>query len=282
MGSHNFREVDVFGAEAYLGNPLAVVLGADGVADEAMRLVARWMNLSETTFLVEPVDSRADYAVRIFTPDQELPFAGHPTLGSAHAWLEAGNIPKDPIQIIQECAIGLVALRHTENGLAFAAPPLRRSGPADDATRASAIAALGVDPSKVVDVEWVDNGPGWLGVLVDDADTVLALRPGAMEGPIGVVGPHAPGSATDVEVRAFLPIDGTIVEDPVTGSLNASLGVWLLDSGRIAAPYVASQGTAIGRAGRIFVERDDDGTTWIAGATRTIVKGTLEAPPRTD
>jgi PhzF family phenazine biosynthesis protein len=276
--THPFRQVDVFGARPLLGNPLAVVHGADDVGDDTKQLVAQWTNLSETTFLTEPTDPTADYAVRILTTSGELPFAGHPTLGSAHAWLEAGGVPKRPDRVIQECGIGLVPLRRDGGRLAFAAPSLRRSGAADDDVRARVLADVGLDEASVVDVAWVDNGPGWIGVLLDSAATVLEVRPGQLDVPVGVIGPQPDGHASQFEVRAFYPANGVTIEDPVTGSLNAGLAVWLLATGRATAPYVATQGTAIGRDGRVHVARDEEGLVWIGGSTSTIVQGSVDLP----
>jgi PhzF family phenazine biosynthesis protein len=276
VARHRFRQVDVFGSVPLLGNPVAVVHEADGVADVTMQRIAQWTNLSETTFLTSPSDPGADYAVRIFTTARELPFAGHPTLGSAHAWLEAGGALRRPDHVVQECGIGLVTLRRTSEGLAFAAPPLLRSGPPDDELQARVLAAMHLDPATVVAVEWVDNGPGWLGVLLDSAASVLAVRASFLDCPIGLVGPHPAGAPAQFEVRALFPSNGTILEDPVTGSLNASLALWLLASGHARAPYVATQGAGIGRSGRVHVSQDPDGTTWIGGATTTIVEGSLE------
>jgi PhzF family phenazine biosynthesis protein len=270
-----FRQVDVFTDTPYLGNPVAVVLGADGLSTEQMQLFARWTNLSETTFVLTPRASAADYWVRIFTPTGELPFAGHPTLGTCHAWLEAGGRPADPGAIGQECEAGLVTIRPGEAGLAFAAPPLVRSGPVEDAVTEQVARALNIARADIVDIAWADNGPGWVAVLLASAEAVLAIRPGMVDLDIGVVGPHPSGSPEAVEVRAFSP-QVTSVEDPVTGSLNASLGQWLLASGRITAPYVASQGTALGRRGRVHVSRDADGQVWVGGGTITCMSGTVE------
>ena len=259
----------------YLGNPVAVVLGADGLSTEQMQLFARWTNLSETTFVLAPRASGADYRVRIFTPTGELPFAGHPTLGTCHAWLEAGGRPAHPGAIGQECQAGLVMVRPGEAGLAFAAPPLVRSGPVEDAMAERVARALNIARADIVDIAWADNGPGWVAVLLPSAEAVLAIRPGPLDLDIGVAGPYPPGSPEAIEVRAFSPqISG--VEDPVTGSLNASLGQWLLATGRITAPYVASQGTAMGRRGRVHVSRDADGQVWVGGGTVTCVNGTVE------
>ena len=259
----------------YLGNPVAVVLGADGLSTEQMQLFARWTNLSETTFVLTPRASGADYRVRIFTPTGELPFAGHPTLGTCHAWLEAGGRAARPGAIGQECQAGLVMVRPGEAGLAFAAPPLVRSGPVEDAVTERVARALNIARADIVDIAWADNGPGWVAVLLASAEAVLAVKPGVVDLDIGVVGPYPSGSPEAVEVRAFSP-HVTSVEDPVTGSLNASLGQWLLGSGRVTAPYVASQGTALGRRGRVHVSRDAAGQVWVSGGTITCVSGTVE------
>lgn len=270
-----YMEVDVFTGEAYRGNPLAVVLDGDRLYDDEMQRFANWTNFSETTFLLPPTHHDADYRVRIFTTSTELPFAGHPTLGSCHAWLAAGNTPKRPDRIVQECKVGLVDVVRRDAGLAFAAPPLLRDGPLDGETLARAVEVLGVSPDDVLDAAWVDNGPGWLGVLLASADAVLALRPADSDLKIGVAGAHPDGHDAAYEVRAFFP-DGThTFEDPVTGSLNASLAQWLVGSGRFTPPYVATQGTAIGRAGRVTVDRGPDGRLWIGGGVTTCVQGTV-------
>ena len=271
-----FTEVDVFTTARYRGNPVAVVLDGRGLSTEQMQRFAHWTNLSETTFVLPPTAPDADYRVRIFTPVAELPFAGHPTLGTCHAWLGAGGEPRDGDAIVQECGAGLVPIRRTGDGLAFAAPPLIRSGPVDDELLAEIAGALGVERAEIVDAAWADNGPGWVAVLLESADAVLALRPRFIDLDVGVVGPSPAGADEAFEVRAFFPKNGALVEDPVTGSLNASLAQWLLDSGRAEAPYVARQGTALGRAGRVFVTRGDDGVIWVAGGTVTCVAGEVE------
>jgi PhzF family phenazine biosynthesis protein len=268
-------EVDVFTEVPYHGNPVAVVLDAEGLDTDEMQRFASWTNLSETTFVLPPDDPAADYRVRIFTPSVELPFAGHPTLGTCHAWLEAGGAPRGEGVVVQECGAGRVPIRR-DGMLAFAAPPLVRQGPVEESLVEHIAEVLGIDRGEIVDAEWADNGPGWVAVLLADADAVLALRPGFVDLDVGVVGPHPPGSAQAFEVRAFFPKGGTTVEDPVTGSLNASLAQWLLRTGRATAPYVASQGTALGRAGRVHVSRDDDGTIWVGGGTVTCVDGRVE------
>jgi PhzF family phenazine biosynthesis protein len=273
-----FRQVDVFTATPYLGNPVAVVLDADGLDDQQMQRFARWTNLSETTFVSPPEAAGADYRVRIFTPGTELPFAGHPTLGTCHAWLEAGGRPATDGVIVQECRAGLVELRRAESGLAFAAPPLLRTGPVDDELAQHVADVLNIDRADIVDLQWADNGPGWIAVLLASADAVLAVRPGAaVDLHVGIAGPYPPGSPEAFEVRAFfLAGGGTAAEDPVTGSLNASLAQWLLASGRATAPYVASQGTLLGRRGRVHVSRDDDGQVWVGGGTVSCVSGVVE------
>jgi PhzF family phenazine biosynthesis protein len=267
-----FSQVDVFSSEPLLGNPVAVVHEASGVSDETMAAFARWTNLSETTFLLPPTDPAADYRLRIWTPGGELPFAGHPTLGSAHAWLEAGGVPAGE-DLVQECGAGLVTVRRGKR-LAFAAPPLMRSGPVDRADLARIAAALRIDHRDVLDAAWIDNGPGWVGVLLRDAGAVLALEPdfaafGELQ--VGVVGPYAGGPAA-VEVRAFCPGYG-MPEDPVTGSLNAGVAQWLAGD-RLPASYVASQGTALGRRGRVHIETDDD-VIWVGGDTSTTISGSV-------
>ncbi|MEV0596200.1 PhzF family phenazine biosynthesis protein [Nonomuraea cavernae] len=274
--SRPFSQVDVFTATPYFGNPLAVVLDADGLSAEQMQRFAHWTNLSETTFVLPPSVPEADYQVRIFTPLSELPFAGHPTLGTCHAWLEAGGTPKDDAAIVQECGAGLVQVRRTDDGLAFAAPPLRRSGPIDEPQVRHIAELLGVGRDEIVDAEWADNGPGWAAVLLRDADAVLALRPGRVDLDLGVVGPYPPGSPLAFELRAFCPFEGGTVEDPVTGSLNASVAQWLLRTGRATAPYVAGQGTVLGRAGRVHVSADAGQTVWVGGSTVTCVSGQVE------
>jgi PhzF family phenazine biosynthesis protein len=273
---HQFRQVDVFTETPYFGNPVAVVLGADGLNDAQMQLLARWTNLSETTFVLAPRARGADYWVRIFTPARELPFAGHPTLGTCHAWLEAGGRPAQDGQAVQECGAGLVTVRQTEAGLAFAAPPLVRGGPVEDAVTERVARSLNIARADIVDIQWADNGPGWVAVLLASAEAVLKVQPGAIDMEIGVVGPYPDGSPEAIEVRAFSPQLGAPGEDPVTGSLNASLGQWLLTTGRLTAPYVASQGTALGRRGRVRISRDDDGQVWVGGGTVTCVSGTVE------
>lgn len=269
-----FSQLDVFSSVPLLGNPLAVVHDAEGLSDEQMAALARWTNLSETTFLLPAEDSSADYRVRIFTPAEELPFAGHPTLGSCHAWLRAGGKPRNPEAVVQECGIGLVRVRRDGDQLAFAAPPLRRSGPVDAELRARVLRVLGVDDSEVRDIQWIENGPPWVGVLLHDAQAVLDLKPDfpALRGlALGAAGPYPPGAACAFEVRAFTR---TGVEDPVTGSLNAGFAMWLIGEGIAPARYVVSQGTALRRNGRVHVERI--GTdTWIGGDVCAVASGTI-------
>jgi PhzF family phenazine biosynthesis protein len=271
-----FAQVDVFTSGPYDGNPVAVVLEGSGLNAQRMQRFAHWTNLSETTYVLPPTTPEADYRVRIFTPVAELPFAGHPTLGTCHAWLGRGGEPRDADAIVQECGAGLVPIRRTPDGLAFAAPPLIRSGPVEEPLVEEIVDALGIERGAVVDVAWADNGPGWVAVLLESAEAVLALRPRFIDQDLGVVGPLSDGEAEAFEVRAFFPKDGSMVEDPVTGSLNASLAQWLLAGGRAEAPYVARQGTALGRAGRVHVTRDGDGVIWVGGGTVTCVSGEVD------
>ncbi|UDF02504.1 PhzF family phenazine biosynthesis protein [Asticcacaulis sp. AND118] len=269
-----FQLVDVFHSGPFSGNPVAVVLDSEGLTTEDMQRITRWFNLSETTFLLPPETPDADYRVRIFTLDRELPFAGHPTLGSAHAWrLAAGS---DQAELMQQCGVGLVNVRFDGSRPAFAAPPLIRSGPVDDAQIADIIEVLRIGRDQI-SAEWADNGPGWILVQLTSAEAVLAVDPlryldRRVE--IGLVGAHPAGHDTAFEIRAlFSDASGGIIEDPVTGSLNASVAQCLLADGRATAPYVAAQGTKLGRAGRIHVS-EADGDIWIGGETRTLFSGT--------
>lgn len=272
-----FSQVDVFCGEAFRGNPVAVVHDADHLSEEQMATIARWTNLSETTFLLTPTGPEADYRLRIFTPGGELPFAGHPTLGSAAAWLDARGIPAATTGLVQECGAGMVRVRRDVDRLAFAAPPLIRSGPASDAEREAARSALRLERADVLDAAWVDNGPGWMGLLLRDAQTVLDIDydPGRLGGlHLGVIGRYAPGGPADYEVRAFVPQLG-VAEDPVTGSLNAGFARWLIDAGLAPASYTVSQGTALQRAGRLTVT--SEGTdVWVGGRTDLRVRGEIE------
>ncbi len=273
MHSRPFRQVDVFTETALLGNPVAVVHDAEGISTDRMHAFTNWTNLSEATFLLPPTDSSADYRVRIFCPGRELPFAGHPTLGTCHAWLEAGGEPRGDV-IVQECGAGLVPIRRDGDVLAFAAPPLQRSGPLDEQDVDRIARGLGLTRADIVDHQWCDNGPGWQAVLLENAEQVLAIEPdpALLAGlDVGVVGPHSDGEV-DVEVRAFFPGNSGLTEDPVTGSLNAALAQWLVGSGRLPDSYVASQGTAMGRAGRVLVERVGE-DIWIGGRCVTVVAG---------
>jgi PhzF family phenazine biosynthesis protein len=274
--TYRFTQLDVFTDEPLLGNPLAVVHDATDLSTDRMQRFTDWTNLSEATFLAPPTHPDADYAVRIFCPGRELPFAGHPTLGSCHAWLAAGGVPRGD-EVVQECGVGLVRIRRdTASGrLAFAAPPLRRHGPmdADDLDRIAR--CLGIARGDIVDHAWCDNGPEWRAVLLRSAAEVLALRPdpallAGMD--LGVVGPHPPGAPAQFEVRSFFPGTSGLVEDPVTGSLNAGLAQWLIGAGLAPDRYVAAQGTAMGRAGRVFVERAG-GEIWIGGHSVAVISG---------
>jgi len=272
MRQRVLQQVDVFSDAPLKGNPVAVVLGADGMSAEAMLNFTRWMNLSESTFLLEPTDPTADYRVRIFTPAEELPFAGHPTLGSCHAWLRAGGQPKG-MHVVQECAAGLVAVRRSGETLAFAAPPLLRDDPVSEVDLAKIADGLGIAREDIVRSQWIDNGPKWVGVMVGSRDALLAIEPnydamGDLE--VGVVAPGMPGEETQFEVRAFMP--SLRAEDPVTGSLNASVAQWLIGEGIAPANYIAAQGTAMGRAGRVHISSEGD-NLWIGGKTTTWVEG---------
>ena len=276
-----FSFVDVFGVAPFSGNPLAVVADAEGLTSDEMQAITRWLNLSETAFLLAPTDPRADYRVRIFTLAHELPFAGHPTLGACHAWRAAGGAPRDPTRIVQQCGAGLIPIRAGGERLAFAAPPVVRGGPVAEDELAEAAAFLRIGRDAIRDARWIDNGPGWMGLMLESADAVLAVEPqrhhaGRVD--IGLVGPHAPGGEAAFELRAlFSDGQGGIVEDLVTGSLNASAAQWLFESGRATGAYVAAQGTRLGRTGRIHVDRDADGQVWVGGRTVTLFAG--EAMP---
>ena len=271
--------VDVFGTAPFSGNPLPVIAQADALDPAEMQRITRWFGYSETAFLVAPTDPAADYRTRIFTLDRELPFAGHPTLGSCHAWLAGGGMPANPDRIVQQCGAGLVELRRSDDSLAFAAPPLIRSGPVHETDLADVTEFLRIDRAAIVEAQWIDNGPGWIGVRLASADAVLALRPPPhwpQRIEVGVVGLHPPGSEFAYEVRAFFSDKrGEIIEDPITGSLNASLAQWLTGSGLVTPPYLARQGTAIDRDGRVHINRDSSGTIWVGGHTVTIASGTL-------
>jgi PhzF family phenazine biosynthesis protein len=277
MSRFAFTQVDVFTDSALRGNPLAVVHGADALDEARMQAFARWTNLSETTFLLAPTDPAADYRVRIFTPGGELPFAGHPTLGSCHAWLERGGAARDAREVVQQCAVGLVRIRRDAEGAAFAAPPLERSEVSGDDLDA-VLAALGADRDRLLAAQWLNNGPSWLSLLFDSAATVLALEPEAAAmkrfASVGVVGPHPPGHECAFEVRGFVGRP-SLYEDPVTGSLNAGLAEWLIGSGRAPARYLAAQGTRLGRAGRVRIARDG-ATIWVGGSSISCIRGDVE------
>ncbi|PYN03996.1 MAG: phenazine biosynthesis protein PhzF [Candidatus Rokuibacteriota bacterium] len=268
-----FRQVNVFSADPLGGNPLAVVHSAEGLSEAQMGALARWTNLSETTFLLPPTDPDADYYVRIFTPGGELPFAGHPTLGSCHAWLAAGGKTRKPGLVVQQCGVGLVRVRCDGPRLEFAAPPVRRSGPLEQDLLAKIAKALALSSSDIVHNQWVDNGPGWCAVMLRSARQVLSLKPdwAALDSlKLGVVGPHEAGHDAAFEVRAFVSPGG--YEDPVTGSLNASLAQWLIGAGLAESSYVAAQGTALRRAGRVHLRKDGEGV-WVGGAVVDVIRG---------
>jgi PhzF family phenazine biosynthesis protein len=286
MPQRAFKQVDVFTTVPYRGNPVAVVLDGEGLSTAQMQEFTNWTNLSEATFLLPPTQAGADYRLRIFCPGRELPFAGHPTLGSCHAWLEAGGKPRGEF-VVQECGVGLVKIKREGGRLAFAAPPLRKGGPLPEEDIALIARGLGVARSDVIGHAWCDNGPNWRGVLLRSAEQVLALKPdGAVlagldvgvvgpRGKVGVVGSRPADDECAFEVRAFFPGNNGMAEDPVTGSLNAALAQWLIGSGLAPQRYVASQGTALGRAGRVQVERDAQGDIWIGGASVTCIDGSV-------
>ncbi|AZT99346.1 PhzF family phenazine biosynthesis protein [Brevibacterium linens] len=298
MSQHRrFAQVDVFSAVPFQGNPVAVIVDADGLDESQMARIANWTNLSETTFVLPPDDPTADYRLRIFTPHRELPFAGHPTLGSAAAWLDAGGAPKHEDRIVQECGAGLVDIRRTprrggptdpsadslttataepSETLAFAAPDRLRSGPLDDAYVDQIAVALGVDRSEILGHQWADNGPGWAAVRLAGAEQVLALTPDFSAIPdakLGVLGAHPEGSEHEYEIRAFVPGVG-VAEDPVTGSLNASVAQWLIGENLAPNSYTATQGTALGRSGVVSITAEDD-EIWVGGATSVCIRGTV-------
>ena len=296
MNTRPFQQIDVFSDQPFMGNPLALVHDAQGMSDADMASMARWTNLSETAFLLPPTHPDADYRVRIWTPRMELPFAGHPTLGSCHGWLTRGGAPRQPGVIVQECAIGLVRIRQHNNRLAFAAPPLLETGPIEPARLDGVIKALGLRASQVLDHQIIDNGPGWIGLLLDNAQSVLAIEPDPVAlAPykVGVIGAHVTKDlnadpltpAAAFEVRAFAPAGG-ILEDPVTGSLNAGLASWMIAEGIVTRmlpaeaanhpnpAYVVSQGTRLGRRGRLFIEQTGQ-DIWIGGHTLTTIEGSL-------
>ena len=273
-----FHQLDVFSAVPLKGNPLAVVHAAEGLDEATMAAFARWTNLSETTFLLPPQHPAADYRVRIFTPGGELPFAGHPTLGSCWAWLAAGGVPKQAGVVVQACGVGLVRVKrdaaHPQR-LAFAAPPLRRTGPIEATLLHTITVGLGLAPDDVLHHQWVDNGPGWCAVMLRSAAQVLAVQPNwAVLGDVklGLVGAQPAGHAALFEVRAFVPTLG-VPEDPVTGSLNAGLAQWLIGAGLAPPAYIAVQGTVLGRDGRVFVQRDDAGDIWVGGDVVPCITG---------
>lgn len=272
--TYRFHQLDVFTDTPLLGNALAVVHNADGLDADTMQAFARWTNLSETTFLMQPRDAAADYYVRIFTPEGELPFAGHPTLGSCHAWLTAGGKEKADL-IVQECGVGLVKIRKQGTQLAFTAPPRRRTGSLDGETIAQVVSCLQIQPKDILHHQWVDNGPGWCAVMLESAAKVLSLKPdfAGLKLALGVVGPQPKGSDTDFEVRAFVPSLG-VPEDPVTGSLNAGIAQWLMEKGLAPNKFVVSQGTMLHRQGRVFLDRAGN-DTWVGGNVVICVDGSV-------
>ena len=278
MRQFQFQQVDVFTSRPLSGNPLAVVIGADGLPDEQMAALARWTGLSETTFLLEPTRPEADYRVRIFTQRRELPFAGHPTLGTCHVWLATGGKPRGEA-IVQECGVGLVPIRREGGRLAFAAPERRRAGPVEPELLLKIARSLRITPDAIQASQWADNGSGWVAVLLRSRSELLALKPDYAEMAgikIGVAAqwdPPVDGTDAQFELRAFAPDEG-VLEDPVTGSLNASVAQWLIGAGLAPSSYVASQGTVLGRAGRVFIEFADR-DIWVGGNVVTCVEGVL-------
>ena len=276
MKQRLFAQVDVFTAVPYLGNPLAVVMDGTGLSTAHMQAFTDWTNLSEATFVLPPTHPQADYAVRIFCPGRELPFAGHPTLGTCHAWLQAGGVPKGR-DVVQECGVGLVNIQRQGTRLAFAAPPLRRGGPLDEADVQLIAKGLGVARQDIVHHAWCNNGPQWRGVMLGSAEQLLALKPDPeiLKGlDIGVVAPLSKGDA-QFEVRAFFPGNNGLAEDPVTGSLNAAIGQWLIGAGLAPNSYVASQGACLARAGRVYVQRDAQNQVWVGGESVTCIQGSV-------
>lgn len=271
-----FAQIDVFASKPYRGNPVAVVVDCDGLDVGEMQQFAKWTNLSETTFLLPPTKPAADYRVRFFTPTEELAFAGHPTLGSAYAWLIHGGTPRSDKTIIQECEVGLINVRRDRNSLSFAAPSLLRGGPVDESLVAEAAESLGVTKEEIIDSAWIDNGPGWLGVQLKSAEQVLAIKPQKTNLTLGVIGAYPTRSRFAYEVRAFYSSSGVTVEDPVTGSLHASMAQWLIGAGRFVPPYLASQGKAIGHAGEVHVSMDISKQVWIGGEVTACIQGTVE------
>jgi PhzF family phenazine biosynthesis protein len=275
--SRPFHLVDVFGDRPLAGNPLAVVSDADGLETEEMLELTRWFNLSETSFLLPSTDPSADYRVRIFTMAGELPFAGHPTLGTCHVWAAAAGLAGG--RVVQECGAGLVPLRIDEGLIWFLAPPIVKDGAVEEKLIAKLAGMLGIARGAIVSARWVDNGPRWVGVLLRDAESVLALEPdfgGETELDVGVVGFYPEGSPAAYEVRAlFVDHHGRMVEDPVTGSLNASVAQWMLEEGRVGTPYRASQGARVGRKGVVHIDGDEEGV-WVGGATHTVGAGRLD------
>ena len=278
MPARRFVQCDVFSPVPTQGNGLAVVVDGEGLADEAMQRFAAWTNLAETTFLLPPTDPAADYRVRIFTPAREMPFAGHPTLGSCASWLHAGGVPREPGLVRQQCGVGLVEVDVSRAGeLAFRAPPTEVRPMAPD-VRAAIVDALSIPHASIVRCAELRNGPVWQAFELASADAVLALDASRVRWPafrsIGLIGAHPPGGECDHEVRMLAPSSG-MSEDPITGSLNAALACWQLAEGRLTGPRTVAQGTAIGRRGRVSVRPDGAGSAWIGGAVHVLIEGTL-------
>lgn len=279
MPPRPYRQVDVFTAQACMGNPVGVVMDASGWDTAMMQRFTDWTNLSECTFVLPPTpqgqESGADYQVRIFCPGRELPFAGHPTLGTCHAWLEMGGQPR-AADVVQECGVGLVRVRRQNGRLAFAAPPLRRQGPLSEQDLARLVHGLGLQPHEVIAHSWCDNGPAWRGLLLQDANRVRKVQPDPIalkDWEVGLIAPQDADGDTAFEVRAFFPGHGGLAEDPVTGSLNAAMAQWLISTGRAPQRYTAAQGSCMGRAGRVYIEQDATQTVWVGGDTVTCIRG---------
>ena len=277
--ARRFAQVDVFSTTPYLGNPVAVVLDADGLSEGLMQRIARWTNLSETAFVFPPTWAEADYRVRIYTPEAELPFAGHPTLGTAHVWLDNVGKPGNGSVVVQECAAGLVRVRSDAGLLWFAAPPTIRTGGLDEEYLLRIVTAFGTTRDRVIAHQWVDNGPGWAVIQLATAREVLDLEPDLSLIPdamVGAIGAHPASSKQDYEMRTFAPRVG-VTEDPACGSMNAAVAQWLVRNGAVTAPYRVAHGQRLGRAGDIHIRPDSEGTVWVGGAVTTLFRGTVDA-----
>lgn len=275
-----FIQCDVFSSIPTRGNALAVVVDGDGISDEQMSAFARWTNLAETTFLQAPTDASADYKVRILTPTREMPFAGHPTLGSCAAWLQSGGVPKQPGMVRQECGVGIVEIDISGEVPAFIAPPTKiEAMPEVDFEKICN--ELKLDRSTIVRSARLDNGPVWQAFELSSAQAVLDADSSLIRWPevraVGLIGPHLPGSECDFEVRMLAPSSG-MSEDPITGSLNSALAHWRLSLGLLESSIVVAQGTRIDRAGRVYIDPDAavPGRVRIGGYSHILVEGTVQ------